>query len=83
MRMPQLGAGWTKRPRPLLRARSAARQGCPGPLLTQPLSLLAGFGLLMAAVPSSVVLTVLVASAVFAMLLDAIKRPLFARFEIA
>ena len=46
-------------------------------------SLLAGFGLLMAAVPWSVVLTVLVASAVFAMLLDAIKRPLFTRFDIA
>lgn len=46
-------------------------------------SLLAGFGVLMAALPWGVVLAVLLASAVLALLLDAIKRPLFARFDIA
>lgn len=38
--MSQLGAGWTKSPRPVLRGRSAARQRCRGPLLTHPLTLM-------------------------------------------
>ncbi len=46
-------------------------------------SLLAGFGVLMAALPWGIVLAVLLASTVLALLLDAIKRPLFARFDIA
>jgi H+-transporting ATPase len=46
-------------------------------------SLLAGFGVLMAALPWEIVLGVLVASGVLALLLDAVKRPLFIRFDIA
>ncbi len=46
-------------------------------------SLLAGFGILMAALPWVVVSGVLLASVVFALLLDLIKRPLFTRFHIA
>ena len=46
-------------------------------------SLLAGFGILMAALPWVVVGGVLLASVVFALLLDLIKRPLFTRFHIA
>lgn len=36
MRTTQLGAGWTKSPRPVLRGRSAAPQRRSGPLLTNP-----------------------------------------------
>jgi H+-transporting ATPase len=46
-------------------------------------SLFAGFGVLMSAVPWSIVLVVLGASVALALLLDAIKRPLFAYFDIA
>jgi H+-transporting ATPase len=47
-------------------------------------SLLAGFGVLMAALPWLVVGAILLATAVFTLLLDTLlKRPLFARFAIA
>jgi H+-transporting ATPase len=46
-------------------------------------SLFAGFGFLMATLPWAVVGILLIASALFALLLDAIKRPLFAHFSIA
>jgi H+-transporting ATPase len=46
-------------------------------------SLMAGLGLLMATLPWGVVVGLLAASAAFALLLDALKRPLFARFAIA
>jgi H+-transporting ATPase len=46
-------------------------------------SLFAGFGVLMASVPWSIVLVILGVSVALALLLDAIKQPLFVRFDIA
>lgn len=42
MRMTQLGAGWTRSPRPVLRGRSAAPQWRSGPLPTRRCSLAGG-----------------------------------------
>ncbi|WP_240097740.1 plasma-membrane proton-efflux P-type ATPase [Thermomonas flagellata] len=65
---------WRQRPSRWLLAATA------GDLVV--VGLLAGFGILMAAVPWPVLLALYLASAAFALLLDALKRPLFARFAI-
>jgi H+-transporting ATPase len=66
---------WSSRPSPWFMLSSAADVSI--------ISVLAGFGMLMAPLPAPVIAVVLVAAAAFALLLDTVKAALFRRLELA